>query len=445
MLKNDVWTVIEREVRELLPDSEHELGTLTGEEQVHELGLNSLMLARLVVQLESTLAVDPFAQGATLAEVRSLQDLAEVYESALDDSALGDQGQRETSASVTGENEGELLRYDSIDDYLGSGDTRFFASGYRRANHYIDRIVATPADSAEPGVKTNVTVEYPSDWSKKTGEMDITPHLSSVDMIVLATQMSEIHLTHVYGLDESMRRDMRLLRMTLKAGTTPQEALNKMPATAALRETKAASNEDGAYVSVYECEVGVMKARCEIQHPIATRSTIEGHFGSTEEVLGPPASRYYGEGFKFERQFIEDVRVDMDELGSEAAVRIEPVEGEQKPEEGVEGRYQPSVSMIDSFVVSLQLAQVMIYELDSVNRRDSNTLWMLNTDLRAEKAHRPYDTGPLLARTTIEDKHLLPLNGSTWRNVDVVGDFGEIHLRCSFAHALPEGAMSVGD
>lgn len=444
MLKNDVWTAIEREVRELLPDSDHELGTLTGEEQVHELGLNSLMLARLVVQLESTLTVDPFAQGATLAEVRSLQDLAEVYESALDDSAPGDQGQRKTSAIVTGETEGGM-RYDSIDDYLGPGDTRFFASGYRRASHYIDAIVSTPADSVEPGVKTNVTVEYPSDWSKKTGEMDITPHLSSVDMIVLATQMSEIHLTHAYGLDESTRRNIRLLRVTLKAGTTPQEALNKISATAVLRETKAASNEDGVYVSVYDCEVGVMQARCEIQHPIATRSATEGHFGSTEEILGPPASRYYGEGFKFNRQFIEDVRVDMDTLDAEAAVRIEPVRGDQKPEEGVEGRYQPSVSMIDCFVVSLQLAQVMIYELDSVNRRDSNTLWMLNTDLRAEKAHRPYDTGPLLARTTIEDKHLLSLNGSTWRNVDVVGDFGGIHLQCSFAHALPEVAAFDGD
>jgi acyl carrier protein len=443
MLKDDVRVAIEKEIRELLPESDSELGPLTGEEQVHELGLNSLMLARLIIQLESTLGVDPFAQGASLVDARSIDDLVRVYENALGGSTRGDQEHAESGTTTAAQ--GALHYYRSVDDYLGPGDSRFFANGYRRVSHHIGDVVASPVGSDEPGVKTKVTLEYPGDWSKKTEQVDLTPHLSSVDMIVLAAQLSELHLSHSYGLGGEMRRSMRLLRVTLKAGTSPQEDLLEVPASARLRETEPTPGTEGRFVSVYDCEIGVMQARCEIEHPIATTSTIEGRFASPDEVLGPAAARYYGEGFKFRRQSIEDVIVDMQSLSSEAAVRIESVEGDHETGEGIEGRYQPSVSMIDCFVVSLQMAQIMIYELDSVDRRDSNTLWMLNTELHAEETHRPYSSAPLRARTVIDGKHLLPLHGAIWRNLDISGELGGITLRCSFAHELPTEAAGEGE
>jgi hypothetical protein len=282
-------------------------------------------------------------------------------------------------------------------------------------------------------------VDYPADWSRKR-DADLRPHLSTVDMLMLGVQLSEAHLAHAYGLDDDMRGGMWLRKVSLRAGSTPQEDLLDLEGSARLRETRPASGSDGGFVSVYECAVGVMRARCEIAHPIARTDISETKYESLDDVLGDPAARYYGDGFKAQQHRIEGVHVDMSDLRSSASVGIDQLGSGGMPSEGTEGRYQPSLSLLDCFVVNLQLVQVMMYELDSVNRKDSNTLWMLRTTLETDRPHRPYgDAVP--ARAAITGKHLLPLRGGTWRNVDVRGDCGGVSLRSSFAHELPADAL----
>jgi acyl carrier protein len=52
---------------------------LTGAEELAGLGLESLALARLVIALETETGVDPFAADADLADVRTVDQLVEVY------------------------------------------------------------------------------------------------------------------------------------------------------------------------------------------------------------------------------------------------------------------------------------------------------------------------------------------------------------------------------
>lgn len=329
------------------------------------------------------------------------------------------------------------LSLSSIDDYLGPGETRFFSRGYRRTDALVDDVVITPTDDAERDVQATVTVEYPSDWSKKKSGVDLPPHLSTVDMLVLGTQLSEAYLAHTYGLAEPTRRNMWLRRVTLKAGSTPQEELAGMPAQVTCRETEAVPDSPDRFLSVLDCSVGVMQARCEIEHPIIQRVATAGSYGSIEDILGAAAPRYYGEGFKFRRQLIEDVQVDMDQLRAGAAVQIEPTQQGHPAGEGIEGAYQPSVSLVDCFVVNLQMAQVLMYEMDSLTRENSNTLWMIQTILEAEHPDRP-PVAPMEARTAIAAKHRLKLRGGTWRNADIEGELGGVTMRASFAHALPQ-------
>jgi hypothetical protein len=332
------------------------------------------------------------------------------------------------------------LLYRSIDDYLGPGETRFFGRGYRRAEYQVGDIVVPPADDAGSQTRATVTIRYPADWSTKANNVHLRPHLSTVDMLVLGVQLSEIHLTHTYGLDQRLRRATWLRKVTLRAGATPQEDLAGLAGSATLRETRPAPAAVGTFVSVYDCAVGAMRARCEIEHSIGRAAAGAGYYESIEDVLGAAGPRYWGGGFKARQQRVEDVRIDMAELRSTATVSIEPTGGSGMPTEGLEGGYQPSVSLIDCFVVNLQLAQVMMYELDSIRRQDSNTLWMLKTVLEADRPHRPYPA-PLQSRAAIAAKQLVPLRGATWRNVDIRAGLGGVGLRSSFAHELPADAL----
>jgi hypothetical protein len=260
-------------------------------------------------------------------------------------------------------------------------------------------------------------------------------------MLVLGAQLAEAHLTHAYGLDRAMRSRMWLRKVTLRASTTPQEDLTGMPGSATLRGTSAVADAPGRFVSVYDCAVGVMRARCEIEHEIARRATAERSDAGLEDLLGPGAPRYYGEGFKLRSQSILDVGVDMGALRAQADVLIASTrEGHAAPD-GLDGAYQPAASVIDCFVVILQMVQVLLYELDGVPRSDSNTLWMLQTVLEADRPDRP-GAGPHAAHAAIGGKHLLKLRGGTWRNVDITGGCGGIALRASFAHELPATAVT---
>jgi len=95
--------------------------------------------------------------------------------------------------------------------------------------------------------------------------------------------------------------------------------------------------------------------------------------------------------------------------------------------DGIDGDVRPALSPVDCFVTVLQLAQVLMYELDSIERGRSNTLWMLQTVLDAGEPG-PLD-GPLPRSPAVTGKHLLPLRGSRWRNVDLTGGCGGVRLR----------------
>jgi avirulence D protein (AvrD) len=331
------------------------------------------------------------------------------------------------------------LRYPSIEDYLGPSANRFFGRGFRRVTHHVTGIEVDPP-AVGGGTRAKVTIEYPADWSKK-GRIDLPPHLSTVDMLLLGAQLSELHLAHAHGLDDQARRQLWLRKVILRAGNVPQEDLDGLDGTAKLVKTEAVPGEEDRYESVYATSIGAMSARCFIRHPKGKPAEAGAQYATIADALGDGLPRYYGEGFKFRQQHIEDVRIDMAGLTGSASVRLETTDGGVPQTGGMEGAWQPSVSLVDCFVTELQLAQILMYELDSIRRQDSHTLWMLKTVLEAATPDRPVG-GSHETTLAITGKELLPLRGATWRNVDIEGECAGISLKCSFAHQLPAAAAA---
>jgi acyl carrier protein len=86
LAKADVQNVVLEELAELLEEDrdDEEIPELTGEEELTELQLNSLALARLLVRLEAAVGADPFAEGdLSIVDVRRVVDLVAAYENAV--------------------------------------------------------------------------------------------------------------------------------------------------------------------------------------------------------------------------------------------------------------------------------------------------------------------------------------------------------------------------
>lgn len=87
LAKAEVRGVVLEELHALLEEDsdDDEVPELTGQEALNELKLNSLALARLIIQLEAAVGVDPFADGElSIVDIQLVADLVAAYEDAVE-------------------------------------------------------------------------------------------------------------------------------------------------------------------------------------------------------------------------------------------------------------------------------------------------------------------------------------------------------------------------
>ncbi|MEV6113649.1 phosphopantetheine-binding protein [Streptomyces sp. NPDC052109] len=76
--------IVIEHITELLEEAGVEHGEITGAEPLNGVGLSSLLLARLIIQLETDLDVDPFAEeDLVVSDLRTVDDLVDAYDRAL--------------------------------------------------------------------------------------------------------------------------------------------------------------------------------------------------------------------------------------------------------------------------------------------------------------------------------------------------------------------------
>ena len=332
---------------------------------------------------------------------------------------------------MAGSSTAMLKRYAHVDDYLGPGNRRFFGEGYKRADHRLRGIRTETDGSGARLVAATATVSYPLDWSRK-GDTDQRPHLSTIDVLLLGVQLAEVQLAGQLGLDPEQRAGMWVRRARIKAGSSPvEEDLAGFPVTAGFAGSVASPGFPERQISTVHCTVGSLKVTLDLDHARPSGGAVADPLD-----LGDSRSRPFGEGYKDRGQRVTDVTVDPEGLRSTAVVRLTAADGASGPGVGVEGRYQPSVGLIDTFVVALQLGQVLLYELDQLSRADSDTLWMRSTLFEADSPHRPAE-GDLTASAALENSMLLHKGDETWRRAEIVAALEGVRMTCSVVHRLP--------
>ncbi len=327
-----------------------------------------------------------------------------------------------------------LLALPTVSDYLGAPEGRFFGAGYRRANYRFAPLTVT-AD----GVGTTVSIDYPSDWSRKKVGHDLRPHLSTVDVMVFAARLGEAVLAAHLGLTAEQRSRSWIKRVVIQAGAKPEEHLEQLPVTAALRREE--YELLGWKTASVDCRAGQMRVRLTIAHPKPTPAIDAPGAGDIDAILGDGEMRYWGDGFRNESQRVETVVADLDKLTCTARVVVEPT-----PRDGWLGLEDAEgfpVSLVDAFVSHVQLAQVLLYELDDVARSDSNTLWMQQTSIERDYAAER-TAGPASMEVGVTKTNLLQVNGGQWRDLTFTGRVGGLIQRSTFAHRLPDKIGSPG-
>jgi hypothetical protein len=331
----------------------------------------------------------------------------------------------------------------SVDAYLGPGESRFFGEGFKRVRHELRGIAVFPAGNGEPTrVDAVAGISFPANWSRK-GDTAQRPHLSTIDVLVLGAQLAEVAVVHSRGLDATERRGMRLRQVRIRAGRRPaEEGLDEAPVSGRVVASYAA-DVPGTSLTIVACSIATLTVSCTVHHATGRPVGAAASFDSLEDALGDPALRTYGAAYKSVRQVIGDIDIAGDNLSATASVRFEPTKGGTSDRTGLDAGVIPS--LVDVFVTGLQLGQVLLYRLDQLPRTKSNTLWMRRTVLKPGPAptdqgqddHQDDEHVTTTATVTLENPHLLPVDGETWRSSDIIARVGGATMRCSVAHLLP--------
>jgi avirulence D protein (AvrD) len=324
-----------------------------------------------------------------------------------------------------------LLSLRSVDEYLGDAERRFFGAGFRRVQYRFGEVRIESFGSLE----TTVGVAYPVDWSTKSASADLRPHLSTVDALLVAVHMSEMYLTHSRRLTEAGRARSWVRGVKIIAGSSPDEDLDELGVRTVAMQTRADSGSLCGFVSVLQTQIGGMRVRCEIEHEGGNPVEASAVYDRPDDLLGPAVNRYYGDGFKTRAHRVVDVAANLAEVRATASVEFHGESSDVDRDGGLEGAYFPAPTMVDCFVINLQLAQLLLYEMDSMQRSESNTLWMRQTTLAVREPHRTLRGGSIVT-TTLTDSELVQMNDAIWRTTNIVGDFGDVRLRCAVAHQL---------
>jgi acyl carrier protein len=80
----EVRPVVLDELRDVFEEGLADISEITGTEQLSELELNSLDLARLIIRLEAAVGTDPFAgEQLAISDIRTVDALVRAYEDAV--------------------------------------------------------------------------------------------------------------------------------------------------------------------------------------------------------------------------------------------------------------------------------------------------------------------------------------------------------------------------
>ncbi|GHU38273.1 hypothetical protein FACS1894193_12290 [Bacilli bacterium] len=320
--------------------------------------------------------------------------------------------------------------FKDIDDILGDKATRYFGSGYKQVTYDILEI--TFADDI---ISATTTIHYPLSWSKKDNKTELVPHLSTIDATYIGLQLSESFLTQQFSLELVSRNELFIKSLHLKAKNGVLENLNQI----ACKIVHSVSSG-----VLYDChkfsgQIGNIVFYSEIEMPTnlnASKTFLSHQFRDVAEILGNPKARYFGDIYRQTQHTIKNIETDCDNLISKAEIEVSNQIFDLK-HHGLDASYLSDItpSVLDCIIAIAQLSQVLLYEMDDLNRKSSQTLWMRQIKIERKRIGQEISKASLI---NVEKSKVVRIKEGKWRMVDLAGTFYNYNFQYSLAHILPE-------
>lgn len=325
-------------------------------------------------------------------------------------------------------------RFVSVSELLGDADQRYFSAGYRAVRQDLRGIRLYTDDHGAIRVGASLALSYPQSWSQKAGQEDRRPHLSTLDALLVASQLTEVILLEALSLPRELRQWVWIRRAVIRAGAKAVEELDDVEVRGQLISGDAELSPLFRHTRLVKTRfsIGALRVELDLIVPEARPCDTARAYSSIDDALGQRAQRYYGDGFK-----ADDISIGDGWLLDEKAIHV-PIERRNESKYiDLGSSYVGAPTFVNCILGQAQISQLMLYSLDHMDRSISDNLWMRHVEMISSVPHGGTQDG-FHASAHIDKTRLLPMAGRTWRITDFPGKFGPITARYNLAHALPE-------
>ena len=297
----------------------------------------------------------------------------------------------------------------TVDALLGDHRQRYFGDGHKRTLYNVVEIDDTLFGS----------ITHSGTWSSKS-QQEVQPHLSTLDGVILASLLAEKYLE---GIGE-LPNHYFLTKFEIKSGMKPIENLNQIPLV--LKSSITENDETVFKITVLDMKVSVTFRKIE----------------SPEEVVGGEGvfEGFISNHLKNIQHEIYDISfLDTLDTADKCSIFCKANRGEIQlvDYKGISANFANCYSLLELLIVFSQMAEMLAYHADNIDRDCSQTLWMKN--VTAELAHPiPVDEIELLGK--IRKNKLIDMKGHNWKIFEMSGadTKNRICISSKIAHQLPD-------
>lgn len=312
-------------------------------------------------------------------------------------------------------------KYQTIDDILGNKKGRYFGHGFKNVSYLIHSV---SIDSFSQSFKCLADIIYPSNWSQKEGKK-LTPHLSSIDAVFLNYKFIKMILANHFSMTEIEKERILFRKVVIKSGPSPQEVLVDVPIIVksfAIRENSSLFYKN---LTEFSLTVGGMLIASTVEH--------DGHMKVCNDFsfIEKDISSYSLErcaDFLSREYDLCDIFLDLEGGYSKAKFIVDYRYDDKKESH--------PLSPIECIMASAQMAQSLIYQLDNLDRGQSNTLWMRNIQMENLTLFKDY--GEILVEVWLKDNKSIEMRGEMWMIYKCLSMIGSTRGIFTIAHKIPK-------
>lgn len=320
-----------------------------------------------------------------------------------------------------------------IDKILGSSQKRYFGNGYKQVKHDISNINIDPKTHK---FTADISIQYPGDWSKKETSKELQPHLSTIDAYILSSQMVEAYLCFCQLLSEDDRKQSWIRKLSIKAGKSPVNDLSRIAMKGEFEETKTTKDSLNGYISNFRLVLAGFTIQLELDHgPTRTiLSSDAGFFQSIYDVLEHTQSSYYGFQYKNLQHEIFITQANAEKLDSEIIINKE---SDFLVSNNLGATHASFYNPLDILISCAQLCQILMYQIDDLDRSNTKNLWMRSITVYCPKPL--IKEGRFPVTVSVDKSKLLEKGESEWRFADISAKTpldDECYLEASVAHEV---------